>query len=176
MNITYYVATSIDGFIARSDDSIDWLPQPELGGEDYGYTVFYQSIDVLIMGRKTYQQILSFGDWPYPDKPTYVLSSSSLMIDRGDVKIVTAINQLIDELNQHGYKHIWLVGGGTTAGVLLDNQLIDRVIQTIVPIALGEGIPLFVGHTIEREAQIENTCQFADGLVQISYRMNNKLR
>ena len=175
MKFTYYIATSLDGFIARSDGSVDWLPQSKQGGEDYGYSDFYNSVDALVIGRVTYEQILGFGDWPYPNNPTFILTSSSLTTNRNDVKIVAAIDQLIDELNQSGYRHIWLVGGGTTAGKFLDNQLIDRVIQTIVPIALGEGIPLFVGHTIERELQIERTCQFADGFVQISYEINTEV-
>ncbi|MBC8400257.1 MAG: dihydrofolate reductase, partial [Candidatus Marinimicrobia bacterium] len=81
MKITYYVAASIDGFIARSDGSVDWLEQVNQSDEDFSYTAFYNSVDALVMGRVTYEQVLSFGDWLYPDKPTFILTSHSLATD-----------------------------------------------------------------------------------------------
>ena len=171
MKITYYAAASIDGFIARTDGSVDWLPQPEQGGEDYGYTTFYQSVDALVIGRVTYEQVLSFGDWPYTDKAVFVLSNCSLTEERDDVKIVATIDQLIDELNQSGYKHLWLVGGGKTASTFLQAGLLNKLIISYVPVALGSGIPLFSEPAAEIEMEIISSADFPDGVVQITYRI-----
>jgi len=171
VKITYYAAASIDGFVARTDGSVDWLTQPEQGGEDYGYTTFYQSVDALVMGRVTYEQVLSFGDWPYPDKTVFVLSNHSLTEERDDVKIVATIDQLIDELNQSGYKHIWLVGGGKTASTFLQTGLLDEMIVSYIPVALGSGISLFSEPTAETKMEIISSVDYPDGVVQITYRI-----
>jgi len=169
MKITYYVAASIDGFIAKTDGSVDWLPQPEQGVEDYGYTTFYQSVDALVMGRVTYEQVLSFGDWPYPDKPVLVLSGQSITADQDNVMLYAGISELADKIYQFGYKHIWLVGGGKTASTFLQAGLLDELIVTYIPVALGSGISLFSEPAAETEMEIINSTDYPTGVVQITY-------
>lgn len=151
MKITYYVAASLDGFIARSDGCVDWLESFHQNDDDYGYAAYYNSVDALVMGRATYEQVLGFGDWAYPDKPTFILTSRSLTTDRNDVKMVATTDQLIDELNQSGYKHVWLVGGGKAASTFLQAGILDELIVSYIPVALGSGIQLFSVPAAETE-------------------------
>ena len=115
-----YIATSIDGYIAKLDGDIGWLPSPEEGGESDGYTQFYDSIDALIMGSTTYQQVLGFGDWVYAGKPSYVLTTRNLSTVRSDVLFVKGgVEEVIKEINRQGYKRVWLVGGGRVASAFI---------------------------------------------------------
>ena len=88
-HIVLYIATSVDGYIATADGSVDWLSEVNDSDEDYGYDQFYAGVDALVMGSKTYEQVLTFGDWPYPDKPVYVMSQRQLQARPSRV-IVTA--------------------------------------------------------------------------------------
>ncbi|PAX59502.1 dihydrofolate reductase family protein [Brunnivagina elsteri] len=139
-----YIATSVDGYIARSDGSVDWLPSPEVDGEDYGYGKFYDSIDALVMGSTTYEQILEFGDWQYPGKLSYVFTSRNLSTKRNNILFVKGgIEEVILDMNRRGYKRVWLVGGGNIISSFLNKGLVDEYIITIIPIILGSGISLF---------------------------------
>jgi dihydrofolate reductase len=106
------VATSLDGYIAKLDGSIDWLPVPEEGGEDYGYTKFYNSIEALVMGSTTYEQVLGFGDWPYPGKFSYVLTSRDLSTTRTDVYFVKGgVEEVVEDvkkrvINEFGWSEV----------------------------------------------------------------------
>ena len=141
-----YIATSIDGFIATNDGGVDWLndiPNPEQS--DYGFTKFMSGIDAIIMGRNTFEQVITFGTWPY-DKPVFVLSNTLTEIPNGyesKVKIVSGdLNELINILHEKGYSNLY-VDGGKTIQNFLKEDLIDAMIITKVPILLGDGIPLF---------------------------------
>lgn len=173
MKITYYVAASIDGFIARKNGSVDWLDQFNDSGEDYGYQAFYDSVDALIMGRSTYEQILTFGDWPYSGKPAFVLSSRSLEHGKPDVFPATDLNQLGKQLEAEGFERVWLTGGGQTASALLKNGLLDEMIVSYMPIALGTGIPLFAQPAKESEMEICDQTSYKSGVVQITYRLKS---
>lgn len=141
-----YIATSLDGFIAKSDGGLDWLeeiPNPEQS--DYGYAEFIQSIDAIVMGKNTFEQVLTFGQWVYK-KPVFLLSNSlnklpehlldKVTILRGDIK------KIITNLNQKGYKNLY-IDGGRVIQSFLQEDLIDEIIITRIPILLGKGIPLF---------------------------------
>lgn len=141
-----YIATSLDGFIATSDGGIDWLydiPNPDRS--DYGYAEFMSDIDAIVMGRNTFEQVLTFGEWPY-DKAVFVLSNTLTELPEhiGDrVEIVSGdIKRLINQLNQRGYNNLYIDGGGTIQSFLKED-LIDEMIITTVPILLGNGFPLF---------------------------------
>jgi dihydrofolate reductase len=141
-----YIATSLDGFIARKDGSIDWLleiPNPEKS--DFGFSDFIKTIDAFVMGRKTYETVLTFGAWPY-NKPVFVLSNTlqSLPQNLSDkVEIIKGSPELVvDTLNAREYKNLY-IDGGETIQSFLNVNLIDEMIITKVPIILGEGIPLF---------------------------------
>ena len=141
-----YIATSLDGFIASSDGGLDWLneiPNPEKS--DYGFAEFMSGIDAIVMGRKTFEKVLTFGSWPY-DKPVYVLSRKEVKVPKeldDKVEIVNASpKKLVDQLNELGHQNLYFDGGMTIQG-FLEEDLIDEMILTRVSVLLGEGIPLF---------------------------------
>ena len=141
-----YIATSLDGFIATNDGGLDWLyeiPNPEQS--DYGYAEFMSTIDAIVMGRKTFEKVLTFAPWPY-NKPVFVLSNSLTELPEHIVEkaeIVSGdIKRLINQLNQRGYNNLY-VDGGVTIQSFLREDLIDEMIISRVPILLGNGFPLF---------------------------------
>jgi len=145
MNIVY-IASSLDGFIARPDGDIDWLLNiPNEQMSDYGYEDFIKRIDCLVMGRKTFESVLLFDSWPYT-KPVFVLSSTlkDLPVElNGKAEIIKGNpKEVVDILSAHGYHDLY-IDGGQKIQSFLKEDLIDEMIITTVPIILGEGIPLF---------------------------------
>lgn len=170
-DVVLYVATSLDGYIARSNGSVDWLPADETG-EDFGYADFYESVDVLAMGRTTYEQVLSFGEWAYPGKPSYIFTRQSLTSDRPDV-FFTSIppDQFVPEMTSQGFQRIWLVGGAALVATFIKLGLIDQYILSIMPIILGNGIPLFSSPNPETALQLTDVQQYrSSGVVQLTYK------
>ncbi|MGD8567315.1 MAG: dihydrofolate reductase family protein [Gammaproteobacteria bacterium] len=168
--IVLYIATSIDGYIARPDGSVDWLSRVENEQEDYGYADFYQSVDALVMGSNTYQQILDAGDWPYPDKPSYVMSDKTLPRADDDVRVISGSVYVVEDLFvEEKFERVWLVGGGELASAFQHAQLIDEYIISIVPVILGDGIPLFQSVTGDGTVRLTDTKTFSSGVVQLCY-------
>lgn len=172
---TVYIATSLDGFIAREDGGIDWLPGVgEAGTEDYGYHEFIDSVDAIIMGRNSYEMVLSFGAWPYGKKPVVVLSSGTVGIGKDIASTVEPMHapphEVVQRLAGRGWRHLYIDGGKTIQGFLGEN-LIHRLIITTVPILLGAGIPLFGRLSHEIHLQHLETRSFANGLVQSHYEV-----
>jgi dihydrofolate reductase len=142
--IVYYVAASLDGFIATPDGGIGWLAPFEAIGEDYGYTAFYASIDALLLGSRTYEQVLTFDPWPYSGKPCWVFSRRPLAPVRSEVTVTPGSPQEIAaELEVRSIRRAWLVGGGQLAAAFRDDGLITEYIVAIIPVILGAGILLF---------------------------------
>ena len=175
MKATVYIATSIDGFIARKDGSVDWLPAGEnTSGEDYGYQDFINSVDALVMGRNTYEMVHSFGEWPYGNKSVVVLSSQALDIPEHIAETVTAMSgspgEVIQKLAEKGYEHLY-IDGGKTIQAFLRAGLIQTLIITKIPILIGSGIPLF--GTLPHDIKLRHleTLQFDSGLVQSKYEI-----
>ncbi|MFT4172787.1 MAG: dihydrofolate reductase family protein [Rhodocyclaceae bacterium] len=169
--LTYYVATSLDGFIATPDGGVDWLAPFEGGGEDYGYAAFYGGIDAVVMGSGTYRVSLGFGQWPHADRPVWVMSSRELDTPAADVT-VTPLSppELMAELAGQGMAHVWLVGGGLVAADFRQHGLIDEYVVSIIPVLLGTGIPL-VGHSGEQEQlELVESRTYPSGIVQLRYR------
>jgi len=173
------MATSLDGFIARKDHDIDWLNEANAlvpPGEDCGYQDFMDSVDVLIMGRRTYEKVLSFGEWPYGDKPVIVLSSNSLSFPLHIPDSVTHSSEkpeaLLARLSVQGVEHVY-VDGGSVVQSFLTAGLIDEVTLTIIPILLGDGIRLF--GRIEKDIHLSHvrTKAFDFGFVQTTYAIQN---
>ncbi|WP_443147632.1 dihydrofolate reductase family protein [Nitrospira sp.] len=172
---TVFIATSLDGFIAREDGGIDWLPGVgEVGTEDYGYHEFIDSIDAIVMGRYSYEMALSFGAWPYGEKPVVVLSSRTVAIGQDIARTVESINapphEVVQRLAGRGWRHLYIDGGKTIQGFLRED-LIHRLIITTVPILLGTGIPLFGPLSREIHLQHLETRPFVNGLVQSHYEV-----
>jgi dihydrofolate reductase len=173
--VSVYIATSLDGFIARKDGELDWLNAanatvPE--GEDLGYHEFIDSVDVLIIGRKTYEQVLSFGQWPYGKTRVVVLSRNPITVPPDSPDTVTHSSEsprdLYDRLSGEGAKHLYVDGGVTIQGFLAEG-LIDEITVTVIPVILGEGIPLF--GPLESDVVLTHvrTKAFDFGFVQTTY-------
>ena len=164
-----FVGISVDGFIARSDGSFDFLDAG--GNEPLGFEEFWASVDALVMGRKTYETALSFGTWPYGRKPVFVLSTQPLAsAPRGAVveHVSGDPRAIVAQLEARGIQHAY-VDGGLTIQRFLEAGLIDRLTITRVPVLIGTGIPLF--GPLSRDLKLEHiaTRQFAGGLVQSEY-------
>ncbi len=176
MKISVYIATSLDGFIARENGDLDWLPgsdgDEDGTGEDYGYHQFMESVDVLVMGRNTYEMILSFGEWPYGEKRVIVLSSKEIEIPEhlsGKVESSSSPPvKLGDELRKSGAKHLYIDGGKTIQG-FLNAGLIQEMIITRVPVLLGSGIPLFGELDSDKKLRLLESRSFDSGFVQSKY-------
>lgn len=168
-----FIATSIDGYIAREDGALDWLdaiPNPDQ--LDYGYHTFYDSVDTLIMGRKTYEEVLGFGvDWPYPNCKTYIVSSKEVEIKTENTYLINdPLESKIKEWQNEEGKDIWVVGGGVLISSMLDLGLIDEMLLTITPVILGSGIPLFPNSPKETQFELVKTEAFDTGFVNLTYK------
>ncbi len=171
VNVILYIATSLDGYIARKDGGIDWLSMVESNNTDYGYADFYRSVNALVMGRRTYEQALGFGEWPYPGKPSYVFTTGNLTSQRNDVIFTSAKpDTVIREMEAQGFKRVWLVGGAELTAAFLKLRLVEEYIISIVPIILGEGIPMFLPPSPEEALKLIESQQYPTGLVQLRYR------
>jgi dihydrofolate reductase len=137
-----YIATSLDGYIADENGEIGWLTEYE-GKGDYGYTDFINSVDTIIMGRLTYEQVLSFASWPYPGKKCYVFSRRRQEPDKNVIFVHDNPAEFMRRLKQEPGANIWLVGGAGLVAAFLKDNLVDEFIISIIPIILGNGIPLF---------------------------------
>jgi len=172
MKISAYIATSLDGFIARMDGSLDWLPKPVEGGEDYGYGHFFESVDAIVMGRNTFETVLSFGQWPYADKPMWVLSSRELDLPAFVPQMVTrwsgSLTVLVEELIVRRVKKVY-VDGGKTIQSFLRADLLDEITITTIPVLIGQGIPLFGPLEADVKLKLLESRAFEDGLVQNRY-------
>ncbi len=168
-----YIATSLDGFIARPDGRIDWLtsvPNPQTG--DYGYAALLESIGTVIMGRKTYEEVIGFGvDWPYGGLDTYVVTNNSdFKILHPGIHVLTGnVKEFILSLKEHVHKDIWLVGGGQVVTQFLNDEILDRMIITIIPKIIGQGLPLFAGTPKESVWKLIETKPFDTGVVNLTY-------
>ncbi len=168
--IILFIASSLDGYIARESGEIDWL----FTDQDYGYTEFYAQVDTLIMGNKTYQQILGFGEYTYKDKEVFVFSRTKSEQADNNAKFVNNdwLN-FIKTLRQSHGGDIWLVGGAQLIHLFLQHAFIDELILSIHPIILGSGIPLIVNDVnLETKLKLQRVKSFDTGLVQISYSLS----
>lgn len=165
-----FIATSLDGGIADKNGGIDWLhsfPNPD--NLDMGYSQFMDSVDALIMGKNTFLTVCGFGiDWPY-NKPVFVLSNSLKTIPdnlRDKVFLINGeLKNVIREINQKGFHNLYIDGGKTIQGFLNQN-LIDELIITIIPIILGDNIPLYANILHQLKFKCIQTILFPNGIVQ----------
>lgn len=172
--ISIYIATSIDSYIARGDGSLDWLDRVNDNNEDYGFQKFLDSVDTIILGRKTYEivtgLIASFSDWPYAGKRVIVLSSS-LQTARREVELFKGdLIQLTSQLHLEGVKHIW-IDGGVTISQFLDHQVVDNMTLSVIPVILGSGIPLFSVINKELSCRLASSQAYSSGLVKLNYEL-----
>jgi dihydrofolate reductase len=170
MTVSVFIGISLDGFIARPDGALDWLP--EGGGEPHGYDEFIASVDALVIGRKTFETVLTFGAWPYGDKRVVVLSSRPLSLSAAIGGVVEQMTgppaEIVARLAASGARHLY-VDGGITIQRFLREGLIQRLIITRVPVLIGSGIPLF--GTLPHDVRLRHvaTRSYPSGLVQSEY-------
>lgn len=184
MKISVYIATSLDGYIARENHSLDWLPgagsetetgNDEQGHEDFGYADFMNSVDTLVMGKNTFNTVLSLAQhWPYENKQVIVLSTQLKQIPDHLANTVKVKNippkQLITELQTSGSQHIYL-DGGKTIQAFLNAGLVNDLILTRIPILIGSGIPLFGKLEQDIKLQHLSSKSYENGLVQSHYKI-----
>jgi dihydrofolate reductase len=174
MMASVFVGTSVDGFIARPNGGLDFLPPG--GGEPHGYDEFMATVDAIVLGRKTFETVLSFDAWPYGDKRVVVLSSRpvdlSAAITRGGIveQMGGSPEEIVSRLAATGARHLYVDGGITIQGFLRAG-LIQRLVMTRVPVLIGSGIPLF--GSLPRDIRLRHvmTRHYPSGLVQSEYHV-----
>ena len=172
MTVSIFIGTSVDGFIARPNGDLDFLPPG--GGEPHGYDEFMASVDALVICRKTFETVLTFAAWPYGDKRVVVLSSRpvDLSAARGGVveQMAGPPAEIVSKLAASGAHHLYVDGGITVQG-FLHAGLIQRLIITRVPVLIGDGIPLF--GTLRGDIRLRHvaTQQYPSGLVKTEYHV-----
>lgn len=186
MATQYYCAASLDGYIADSDDGLEWLMGYEGSyegeeavagpmGEGGTYDAFYEGVGAMVSGSATYEFVLRHGsEWPYGSKPYWVLSSRDLALpdDGGDVRVVRGeVADLFEELTASaGDGNLWVLGGGDVASQFAEAGLLDELLLTVVPVVLGSGKPLFA-QGLPAAAQLTGTTTYRTGMVELRYSL-----
>lgn len=174
MKITYYVAASLDGFIARADGDVSWLDEMSLSADETDLEEFFGTVDGLVMGRNTYDFVFNYGSWPYEDKPTWVCTSRDLQpLEGANLIVVGNTDDVIGGATIRGCEHLWLVGGGRLASAFMAKGLITKVSISEMPIELGSGIPLFSDHRLGDIAFKERNVIKKKGFRQIEIILEN---
>lgn len=166
--VILYIAVSLDGYIAREDGSVDWLDTVEVEG-DGGYSAFYDSIDTVIMGNKTYEhtKILA-AEYPYPGKRSYVYSRTAQAADE-HVQYVNGDPAVwMQQVREEAGSNIWLVGGAELLDAFMKVDLVDEFIVAYIPVILGSGIPLFKPGNAEVKLQLKEVKQYGQ-MAQLHY-------
>jgi dihydrofolate reductase len=171
--IILYIASSLDGFIAGRNDDISWLDAYQVEGEDYGYSEFLKTIDIIVVGSKTYEQVLSFGGWPYEGIKTYVMTKRQLEPeDKAKVEFYSGdLDSFVPGIKRESHKDIWLVGGASLAQSFLKHGSIDEMIISIIPVILGDGISLFGRAQEEFRLELLRSGSYDNGIVQLHYKL-----
>ncbi len=177
MKISVFCGVSVDGFLARPDHSLDFL---DTGGQEpHGFEEFFNSVDVMVIGRKTFEVVLTFGGWSYGKKPVVVLSSGKLNLSSVKGGVVEQMSgepaEIVTKLKDRGFKHGY-VDGGITIQRFLGAGLVDRMVITRVPVLIGEGIPLF--GPVPRDIRLRHVATrcYKGDLVQSEYEFDSDLR
>ena len=170
MEIVYYVASSADGFIATADGGVEWLDDFHVEGEDHGYAEFNASVDVLFMGRHTYEVSLKLGGFQYYKQPCWVFSSRDLDPEVPTVTVTDSNpEELVAEL-EGTYNRAWLLGGGELASSFQRAGLITEYRIFLIPTLLGDGIPLFGKAGGTGRLELTDTTSYGSGIVELRYR------
>ncbi len=172
MTASVFVGTSLDGFLARPNGDLDFLPPG--GGEPHGYDEFVEGVDAIVIGRKTFETVLTFGSWPYGKKRVVVLSRRPLELSAVRGGVVEQMSgepaEIAAKLAASGARHVYVDGGVTIKGFMRAG-LVTRIVITRVPVLIGEGIPLF--GSVPRDVRLRHvaTRSFPSGLVQSKYHV-----
>jgi dihydrofolate reductase len=171
--VIVHIAASADGYIARPDGDLEWLTSRPAPEGFYGMNAFMKSVDTLLLGRKTYDVSLSMGEKFESKSKTFIFSQRARPADApSGVEFVNeAIGPFISRLREQPGKDIWLMGGGELIAAFLDAQAIDEFVVSVVPVFIGDGIPLIARRHRHVHLELQSTERFEDGLVQLHYRV-----
>jgi dihydrofolate reductase len=174
-NVIVHIATSADGYIARPNGDLDWLTSRPAPKGFYGMSAFMKSIDTMLLGRKTYDVSLRMGAKFDSKSRTIVFSRHAppAAVPLGVEFAKDAIGPFVSRLREHPGKDIWLMGGGELIASFLDEQVIDEFVISVVPVFIGDGIPLIARRHRHVPLDLYSVERFEDGLVQLRYRVQN---
>jgi dihydrofolate reductase len=173
-SVTLHVVSSLDGFIAKKDNSVSWMDSPgdvyEKGVSEGNADDTVGSIDCFVLGSRTYEHALQLG-WPYGDTPTVVVTNRELPSARTNVEFYSGdLEKLVDEILAPRYGNIWLVGGAMLCQSFLRLGLVDEIRLMIAPVLLGDGLPLFGNSCTEQKWHLNNVVGYKNGFVDLSYK------
>jgi dihydrofolate reductase len=174
--VILYIAMSLDGYIAKPNDDLGFLSIVAQEGEDYGYANFINTVDTVIMGRKTYEWVMKqVPEFPHADKNTYIITRTARRTT-GHTQFYTGkLRELIVRLKSESGRNIFCDGGAEIVNELLKDDLIDEFIISVIPVMVGNGVRLFKDGRPEQQLTLVSTKQFDKGLVQLHYRRFEKL-
>ncbi|WP_421896052.1 dihydrofolate reductase family protein [Marinoscillum sp.] len=167
-----YIASSLDGYIAKPNDDLSFLNLVQKEGEDYGYNDFVDTVDTVIIGRKTYEWVINQGyDFPHADKESYIITRQERPKEGNLTFYTGSLKQLVTDLKKKAGKNIFCDGGSEIVHLLLKEKLIDELILSVIPILVGDGTPLFKTGRPEQLLELKESKSFESGLVQLHYAM-----
>lgn len=174
--LTLHMVSSLDGFIANKDNTVDWMhstdsyPDGVILTEEY-ITEFLAGIDCYVMGSKTYEHALKLG-WPYGEVPVIVLTHRELLRDKESVRFYSGdLDSLVNKQLKPKYKNIWLVGGAMLTKAFLRAELVDEIVLSIMPVILGDGLLFFDYVGIEQRLHLKDSKAYKDGMVELTYEV-----
>ena len=169
--IIYYVASSLDGYIATDDGGVEWLNRVHRAGEDYGAGDLQTSVDALLLGSRTYEFALKLGQWPSPDKPSWVFTKRKLPVLDPSITLTSETPvEIVRKLASRGCQRAWLMGGGKLAASFHAEHLISRYIISVFPVLLGSGIRVFAPHSSTADTlRLVAAKPYKSGIVQLTY-------
>jgi len=169
--IIYYVACSLDGFIATEDGGVDWLERYQRTREDHGAGELQNSVDALLLGSGTYEFALKLGSWPSPKTPSWVFTRRKLKLLHPSITFTSQTpREVVELLAARGLRRAWLMGGAKLATSSRADGLISSYILIIMPIILGRGIPVFAPGGSRQSLVLQSAKPFKSGIVQLKYK------
>lgn len=174
-DVVLYIATSLDGYVADGEGGVEWLETFEDdydGGEPGGsYEAFFETVDCLVVGARTYEQVLGFGEWPYGDRRTVVVTHRDLPRASEHVEFYAGdLRGLVADLTAV-HDRIWLVGGAALAGAFLERELVEEIRLSVIPVLLGGGVRLFGESGTSRALHLVGETAFESGVVELHYEV-----
>lgn len=172
--VILYIASSLDGYIAKANDDLSFLSRVQQEGQDYGYAEFIDNVDTVILGRRTYDWVMKqVKDFPHAPLDSYIITRTPRQ-DIDKIKFYTGnLKKLILRLKKQRGKNIFIDGGAEIVNELLKEKLIDQIYLSIVPILLGDGVRLFKDGLPEQNLRLINSKQFETGLIQLQYDLED---
>jgi dihydrofolate reductase len=165
-----YIAASLDGYIAGPGDNLDFLDSIDHGGEDYGYHDFIDSVDTVILGRRTYDWVLERAEFPHKNKQTFILTRTERPAEGNLTFYSGDVGELVQRLKSEPGKHIFCDGGAQVVHALLERSLIDELIISVAPVLLGDGIRLFSDGRPQQPLELLSARTYSSGMLQMHYR------